>query len=108
MTDILAQIQTLVSQDKYEITTHAFIELHEDNLLAGEIVSGLVKAVVVEIYPDYHKGPSVLVLQYDGNGDPVHALWGIPKGKIEPAFLITAYRPDIKKWLPDFLTRRPK
>ena len=108
MIDLLSHIRAIVAHDKYQVTAHAFVELNKDNLLAGEIVSGLAAAVVVEAYPDYHKGPSILVLQHDAEGNPVHALWGIPKDKTEPAFLVTAYRPDAQRWTSDFLTRRLK
>lgn len=108
MIEFLNHIQDLVDQGKFEFTVHSYVELNNDGLVAEEIISGLAGAVIVEFYPDYHKGASILVLQYDGDGFPVHALWGIPKGKQEPVFLITAYRPSSAKWAPDFLTRRQK
>lgn len=108
MIEFLSHVQSLVDKGKFEVTAHAFVELNNDGLVAAEIISGLATAVVVEFYPDYHKGASILVLQKDSDGFPVHALWGVPKGKQEPAFLITAYRPSSAKWTPDFLTRRQK
>jgi Domain of unknown function (DUF4258) len=108
MSNFLSQIQQLVAADNFEITAHAFLELNEDGILVGEIVAGLNEAIVVEDYPDYHKGSSILLLQYDTEGKPIHALWGVPKGKVEPAFLITAYRPNPDKWNIGFLTRRSK
>ena len=36
----------------------------------------------------------------------IHVVWGIPKGKTEPAVLITAYRPDPDLWENDFLRRK--
>lgn len=94
MSEGLNHIRALVALGKYELTGHAFVELHKDNLVFGDVVAGLATAVVVEDYPDYHKGPSVLVLLRDSDGEPVHALWGVPKGNSEPAYLVTAYRPD--------------
>ena len=49
-------------------------------LLRREIEAGVATAVEVEDYPDFHKGPSVLVLQLDAAGKPVHVVWGIRKG----------------------------
>jgi hypothetical protein len=69
-------------------------------------VESAADAVVVEDYPDYPKGPCVLVLQKDRRGDVIHVVWGIPKGKASPAVLVTAYRPDPQRWEPDFLRRK--
>ena len=70
-----------------------------------EVLSGVPTAVVLEEYPDYPKGPAALVLQSGGAGNPVHAVWGIPRGYNSPAVLVTAYKPDPALWDSTF-TRR--
>ena len=57
---------------------------------------------MVEDYPDRFRGPSVLTLQYDGNGRPFHVVWALPAIERRPAVLVTAYRPDPKAWDNDF------
>ena len=108
MKAFLDQIRALIATGNYEITAHAFGELNNDGLLAEDVVSGIVDAVVVEAYPDYYKGPSILVLQNDRYGEPLHALWGLAKGMTSPAYLVTAYRPDPDRWTTDFLRRKLK
>lgn len=106
MSITLDRIKGLVSNGDYRISEHGYDRLTSDGLLAKVVIKGLSKAVLVEDYPDYPKGPCVLTLQQDENGQPIHAVWGIPKGKNTPAVLITSYRPDPMKWSADFLKRK--
>jgi len=96
----------LVSVGEVRISEHGYDELAEDGLTAREVLGGIVNAVLVEEYPDYPKGPCVLMLQKDKTGLPIHVVWGIPKGHDRPAVLITAYRPDLERWDESFMKRR--
>ena len=106
MSETLRKVQELAARGAIRISQHGYDELAADGLLASEILDGIERATVVEDYPAYPKGPCVLVLQKDAVGSPVHVLWGIPAGKLEPAVLVTAYRPDPLKWSADFMRRR--
>lgn len=61
--------------------------------LSRDVLATVAEGTVVEDYPDYGKGSCVLVLQQDRRGEPMHVVWGIPKGASSPAVLVTAYRP---------------
>ena len=100
------RIRALVSVGGVRISAHGFDELAADGLTARELVEGVDSAEVVEDYPDYVKGPCVLLLQRTRDGRPVHAVWGLPAGHASPAVLITAYLPDPEKWEPGFRRRR--
>jgi hypothetical protein len=106
VSDTLERIQELAESKDIRISEHGYDELANDDLTAREIIEGIKSAVLVEDYPNYPKGSSVLVLQTDSNGNPVHLLWGIPKGHDRPAVLVTAYRPDPSRWNKTFMERK--
>jgi hypothetical protein len=106
VSDTIESLKHLVASGDVRISEHGYDELANDGLTARELVSGIDKAILVEDYPDYPKGASVLVLQTDTNGQPVHVVWGIPKGHTRPAVLVTAYRPDPSRWSAEFKRRK--
>ena len=108
MSETFARIRELVAAGKARVSDHGYRELKEDAIQLANVVQGLPTAHVVEDYPDYHKGPSILLLQRDAHGRPIHILWGMSKTNPDEAVLITAYRPDPARWSADFLRRRQK
>lgn len=106
MSETFALIQGLVASGEVRISEHGYDELAEDGISVSEILAGVVAGTVVEDYPAYLKGPSVLVLQLDGAGQAIHVVWGIPIGFKSPAVLVTAYRPDPARWDDRFMERR--
>jgi hypothetical protein len=75
-------------------------------LTAREVLGGVQEAVVIEEHPNFPKGPCALFLQKDQTGQPIHVVWGIPKGHDRPAVLVTGYRPDPGRWDKTFTRRR--
>ena len=105
MSETLERVLRLIASGSVRICEHGYDELAADGTLSRDIMARVSEAVVVEDYPNYPKGPCVLVLQRDPNGAPVHVVWGIPRDASWPAVLVTAYRPDPARWTADFLRR---
>jgi hypothetical protein len=106
MGNLLERIRSLVARGEYRVSLHGFRELAADDISADAIVVGVGGAVALEEYADSGRGPSILVLQADSDGSPLHVVWGIQSGTEAPAVLVTAYRPDPKRWSADFMQRR--
>jgi len=102
----LEQVRALVARGEVRVSLHGYEEVAADSIRVRNAVDGLAAAVVVEDYPDYPKGPCVLVLEADGEGRPIHVVLGIPAGQGSPAILITGYRPDPEKWDETWQRRR--
>jgi hypothetical protein len=108
LSQTLTQVQALVARGAVRVSGHGYDELANDAILITEILDRVTEAIVVEDYPDAIRGPTVLVLQRDAANEPVHVVWGIPKGRAELAVLVTAYRPQPELWSSDFVQRKPK
>lgn len=106
MSHLLEQIQALVAQNEAVFSEHAYDRIVENDITTEEIERGVHGAIVVEDYPEFHKGPSLLALQLDRAGKPVHVVWGLRKGTQSPAVVITAYRPDPELWDDRFRRRK--
>jgi len=99
-------LQALIAVENVVISDHAYDQLRDRAIVPEDILAGIAAAVVIEDYPDAHKGPSLLALQWDAQGQPIHVVWGVPTGAWTPAVMVTAYRPDTARWSEDFRSRK--
>lgn len=106
MTETFYKIIDLVQKDQVLVSSHGYDEMAEELISVSEVVAGVSEAIVIEDYPSYSKGPCVLLLQKDTRGNPVHVVWGIPRGLESPAVIVTAYRPDPSLWSEGFTRRK--
>ena len=106
MSKILEAIRDLVAEGDIRISDHRYDEFAADGILVEGVLAGLDSATLVEDYPDFPKGPCLLVLEFDSAEKPIHVVWGIARGHSSPAVVVTAYRPDPARWSDDFLERR--
>ena len=106
MSNTLERVLRLIQDGKVKVSEHGYEEIADEGILMRDLIAHLPEAVEVEHYPDYAKGPCVLVLQKDLQGKPLHVVWGIPKGASSPAVMVTAYRPDPDRWTGDLMGRK--
>jgi len=104
VSETLERIRRLVAERRVRLSDHGFERLLKHDIGYEEILLGLDTAIVVEDYPDYVHGPSVLALQYDAAARPLHVLWGLPKETLDIAVIVTAYRPD-DRWGRNYMKR---
>jgi hypothetical protein len=105
MSDTWDKILKLIRSGDIKISEHGYDETAASGISVREIITCSHDSVILEDYPEYGKGPCVLVLQNDRQKHPIHVVWGIPRGLLSPAVLITAYRPDPEQWTDNFKRR---
>lgn len=108
MSDTLARVRELVDQGLVRPSSHGYTELNDDGILYIDVLAGLAEAIVVEDYPEAVRGPTVLTLQHDRTGLPIHIVWGVRREDPTNATVITGYRPNPSRWSADFMRRKAR
>lgn len=106
MSKTFERIKELVKRHEIKVSDHGYDEIAEDDIFIKDIIADVTNGTIVEDYPEYPKGPCVLVLEKDRDARPIHVVWGIPKSASSPAVVVTAYRPDANMWTDNFTRRR--
>ena len=85
--DTFAALRALIGRGEVVVSEHGYDELANDGLSAREIVEGFAEAIVIEDYPEYPKGPCILTLQTDREGQPIHVVWGYRRAECRRPWL---------------------
>ncbi|MBI5235249.1 MAG: DUF4258 domain-containing protein [Deltaproteobacteria bacterium] len=92
--DIIASIKS----DRIRITDHADEEIYNDDLSFEEVFVSILSGEIIESYPEDRPYPSCLIFGSNFRNEPVHSVWAYNK-TTKASVLITAYRPDPKRWV---------
>ena len=57
MNPTFVRICELIGRGEIYVSEHRYDELANDDLFIQDILAGVVDAVIIEDYPDYHRGP---------------------------------------------------
>jgi len=92
---------------KFVYRTHAIERLFEREISEEEVELCIVNGEIIESYIDDKPYPSFLVLGYE-SGDRLKPLHVVFAKNNEESIIITAYRPERKKWSDDYKKRIEK
>jgi Domain of unknown function (DUF4258) len=91
------------AQGRIQWHQHALERILERGISRAEVVSAIMNGEVIEIYPADRPYPSCLMLYVETV--PLHVVVAVDRDA-RICHVITAYRPDLEHFEPDFRTRR--
>lgn len=92
MSKLLEKIRNAVKNGDILISSSGQDKMGYEHISTKEIISSIDEAELISEYPEYDKGPCVLLLQCDAGKNPLHVVWGIPKDRDLPAILVIGDR----------------
>jgi hypothetical protein len=96
-------LRDATAQGRIQWHQHALERFLERGISRDEVIGALMNGEVIEMYPTDRPYPSGLILYAET--EPVHVVAAAdPAARI--CHVITAYRPDLDHFEPDFRTRR--
>ena len=96
-------LRASAAQGRIHWHQHALERFLERGISRAEIVNAIMNGEIIETYPTDRPYPSCLVLGVDV--EPVHVVASADT-VARICHIITAYRPDLEHFEPDFKTRR--
>lgn len=101
----IEMLLTIAAQGRIHWHQHALERFLERGISRSEVVSAIMNGEVIEVYPKDRPYPSALILYIEV--EPLHVVVAAdPIARI--CHVITAYRPDLEYFEPDFRSRRKK
>ena len=99
----IEMLRGAAAQGRIQWHQHALERFLERGISRAEVVGSIMNGEVIEIYLTDRPYPSCLILYVET--EPVHVVAAAdPTARI--CHVITAYRPDLEHFEPDFRTRR--
>ncbi|MBI4385164.1 MAG: DUF4258 domain-containing protein [Nitrospinae bacterium] len=99
----IGALREAVAKGRIHWHQHALERFLERGISRAEIVEAVMHGEVIDLYPTDRPYPSCLLLHIET--EPVHVVAAAdPAARI--CHIITAYRPDLEHFEPDFKTRR--
>lgn len=82
-------------------TQHALLRLMQRNIALPDVAYAIENGEIIEQYPEDYPVPSCLVLGLKPY--PLHVVCSIYQSQV---WIITAYKPNLQEWEPDYKTRK--
>jgi len=93
-----------IKNGRIEWKRHALERMMEKSITRSAVKKVLIEGELIEDYPDDKPFPSGLFLGWI-EGEPLHVVVALDFDN-KWSFIITAYRPDLEHFEPDFKTRK--
>lgn len=100
----IAKLHDAIRLGRIEWRKHALQRLAERGILQRDVLEVLLSGELIEDYANDQPYPSALFLKFIA-GEPLHAVAALDE-KEPGAYIITAYRPSLDFFEPDYKTRR--
>jgi len=99
-----AKLRDAIEHGKIEWLRHAFERMMERNISRDTVKEVILNGGIIEEYPDDKPYPSALLFSMI-TGEPFHVVAALDSESGQ-CFVITAYKPDLEHFEPDYKTRR--
>ena len=99
----IESIQAMLRGNAVKFTEHFKLRVKERNIKFAYVKSALLFGEIIEQCPNDQPLPSILIMGYTNENNPLHVVVGIDDDLI---WLITAYFPSLDIWENDYKTRK--